>query len=216
MNKTRIIICDDHPIFRQGLRQIIKKQDIWEIVGECGDGNTALKLINELKPDIAMLDISMPGMDGIELARWIHSENLPIKVIILTMYKEKVYFDKAMDAGVNGYLLKENAAVDLISCLNKVGAGEYYVSALLSGLLIKREKQIISFQKDIPAVEKLTETELNILKLISENKTSKEIAEKLFISYRTVENHRHHICTKLKLHGPHKLLEFALENKDRL
>ncbi|MCK5034009.1 MAG: response regulator transcription factor [Calditrichia bacterium] len=216
MKKITIIICDDHQIFRQGLSRIIKDQASMKILADCGDGNAAIQLIRKLKPDIAILDIAMPEMDGIEVARLVDSENLSTKIIILTMYKEKVYFDKAMDAGVKGYLLKENATVDLLSCINKVANGEYYVSSLLSNLLIEREKRIKSFRQEIPAIETLTETERKVLELIAENKTSKEIADGLFISYRTVENHRQHICDKLDMHGPHKLLEFALEHKSNL
>ncbi len=213
--KTSVLVCDDHPIFREGLSRLVKEQESLELIGEYGDGNPAIQKIRELKPEIAVLDISMPEMDGIEVARLIQDENLPTKIVILTMYKEKVYFDRAMDAGVMGYLLKENATVDLLSCINKVSKGEYYVSSLLSGLLIEREKQIKSFRQEIPAIETLTETERKVLRLIAENKTSKEIAANLFISYRTVENHRQHICDKLNLHGPHRLLEFALGNKNK-
>jgi len=214
--KTSIIICDDHQIFRQGLSRIIKDQASMKILADCGDGNAAIQLIRKLKPEIAILDIAMPEMDGIEVARLVDSENLSTKIVILTMYKEKVYFDRAMDAGVKGYLLKENATVDLLSCISKVSNGEYYVSSLLSNLLIEREKRIKFFRQDIPAIDTLTETERKVLKLIAQNKTSKEIAAELFVSYRTVENHRHHICDKLDMHGPHKLLEFAIENKSIL
>lgn len=213
MNKTKIIICDDHQIFREGLSRIIIERDSLDLIGEYGDGNIAIQKIRELKPDIAILDIYMPNMDGIEVSRVIQSEKLPVKIIILTMYKEKVYFDRAMDAGVKGYLLKENATSDLLNCIDRVSNNEYYVSSLLSNFLINRENQLKSLQKEIPAIRSLTETERKVLKLIAENKTSKQIAKELYISHRTVENHRQHICNKLNLHGPHKLLEFALENK---
>jgi len=216
MTKTTIIICDDHNIFREGLSRIIKEQQSLDLVGECDNGNIAIQKIKELTPDIAILDISMPGLDGIEVERLVERENLSTMIVILTMYKEKVYFDRAMDAGVKGYLLKENATVDLLSCINKVAIGEYYVSSLLSNLLIQREKRVKDFRQEIPAIEILTETESKVLKLIAENKTSKEIANILFISYRTVENHRQHICDKLDMHGPHKLLEFAIEHKSLL
>jgi DNA-binding NarL/FixJ family response regulator len=212
-NKSTIIICDDHPIFRQGLSQIIKEQDSLELVGECEDGNRALQLIRDLKPHIAILDVSMPGKDGIEVSQIVKNENFLTKIIILTMHQDKTYFDLALDEGVKGYILKENATADLLTCINKVLKDEYYVSSLLSDLLINREKRIQSLQEKNPAVETLTETELKILKLLAENKTSKEIADTLFISYRTVQNHRQHISDKLNLHGPHKLLQFALENK---
>jgi len=214
--KSNVIICDDHPIFRKGLVQIITEIKNLEIVGECGDGKTALKLIQDLKPDIAVLDVLMPDKNGLEVAQQLKEIGLPTKIIILTMHSEESYFNEAMDAGVKGYLLKENASTDLKSCIKEVLLGKYYVSSLLSNLLLERENRIKAFQKEIPAIDSLTETELKILKLIAKNKTSKEIAEVLFISYRTVQNHRQHISDKLNLHGPHKLLQFALENKKLL
>jgi len=210
---SKVIICDDHPIFRKGLIQIISEMKNIEIVGECGDGNAALELIKNLKPDIAILDVLMPDKNGLEVAQQIKEDGLSTKIIILTMHSEESYFNQAMDAGVKGYLLKENASTDLKSCIKEVLAGKYYVSSLLSNLLIERENRIKSFQNETPAISSLTETELKILKLIAKNKTSKEIAENLFISYRTVQNHRQHISDKLNLHGPHKLLQFAIENK---
>jgi len=212
-SKKTVVICDDHPIFRNGLIQIIAEIANLEIVGECGDGNTALKLIEDLKPDIAILDVLMPDKNGLEVANQVKESGLSTSIIILTMHSEESYFNQAMDAGVKGYLLKENASIDLKSCIKEVLAGKYYVSSLLSNLLLERENKIKSFQKEMPTIELLTETELKILKLISKNKTSKEIAAELFISYRTVQNHRQHISDKLNLHGPHKLLQFALENK---
>lgn len=213
MKTTTLIICDDHPIFRRGLIDIIEQDASLKLLGECGDGTTALRLIKELQPDIAILDISMPEIDGLEVARFLDSEKLPTKIIILTMYKEEEYFNEAMDIGVKGYLLKDNATGDLLSCIDAVSDGHYYVSSLLSDHLINREKRIKSLRKEKPALETLTEMERKILKLIAENKTSREIAEELFISHRTVQNHRQHISDKLDLHGPHKLLQFALENK---
>jgi two-component system, NarL family, response regulator DegU len=211
--KARVIICDDHPIFRKGLMQIINEIENINLVGECGDGKTALKLIQDFKPDIAILDILMPDKNGLEVARQVKEDGLSTRIIILTMHSEETYFNEAMDAGVSGYLLKENASTDLKSCIKEVLSGKYYVSSLLSNLLLEREKRIKSLQKDIPAIESLTETELKIIKLIAKNKTSKEIAQEMFISYRTVQNHRQHISDKLNLHGPHKLLQFAFENK---
>jgi len=210
---SNVIICDDHPIFRKGLIQIITEIKNIEMVGECGDGNAALELIKNLKPDIAILDVLMPDKNGLEVAQQIKEDGLSTKIIILTMHSEESYFNQAMDAGVKGYLLKENASTDLKSCIKEVLAGKYYVSSLLSNLLLQRENKIRSIKNEMPTLGSLTETELKILKLIAKNKTSKEIAENLFISYRTVQNHRQHISDKLNLHGPHKLLQFAIENK---
>ena len=213
MKKTTLIICDDHPIFRKGLTDIIEQVESLELLGECGDGDSAIKLIKDQKPDIAVLDISMPEKDGLEVARFLLSEEPGTRIVILTMYKEEEFFEAAMDAGVKGYLLKDNAVSDLLACISAVSDGHYYVSSLLSDLLIKREKSIKKLKDEIPAIEKLTDMERKVLRLIAKNKTSKEIAGELYISHRTVQNHRQHISDKLNLHGPHKLLQFALENK---
>jgi len=132
---------------------------------------------------------------------------------ILTMYDDEEYFNEALDCGVKGYLLKDNAIADLLHCVRCVTEGKYYVSPLISDFLLNRKQKIIDFKCENPQLTKLTEMEKRILKLIAENKTSKEIAMELFISYRTVQNHRTHVCEKLDLKGHHKLLQFALKNK---
>lgn len=211
-----VLIADDHLIFRQGLVNLLANEKCIEIIGESGDGSEAFQMIKELKPDVAILDISMPGMDGLEIVNCARAEKLPVKFIILTMYKEKKYFNKAMDANVLGYLLKDNAILDLINCIKSVSDGKYYVSSLISEYMIHRKDRLKSVQYEHPSLEDLTLTERKILKLIADNKTSKEIADQLFLSIRTVQNHRAHICDKLGLKGYHKLLQFALENKSCL
>ncbi len=212
----KIFIADDHPIFRQGLLKIMEADPDLEIVGESGDGEEALQLIKELKPEIAVLDISMPGKSGLEIVREIQKESLKLEFIILTMFNEEEYFDEAMDYGVKGYLLKENATSDLLSCLKSVAEGKYYVSPSISEYLINRNARSKELSKKTPSLTELTQMEKTVLKLIADNKTSKEIAAELFISYRTVQNHRNNICNKLDLKGHHKLLQFALENKSLL
>ena len=212
----KIFIADDHPIFRQGLLQIIEGDPELEIVGESGDGEEALQLIRSLCPDIAVLDISMPGMSGLEIVSEVQKESLKVEFIILTMFDEEEYFDEAMDSGVKGYLLKENAGSDLLSCLKSVAQGKYYVSPSISDYLLNRNARVKELNKSTPALSGLTQMEKKVLRLIADNKTSKEVAAELFISYRTVQNHRTNICNKLDLKGHHKLLQFALENKSLL
>lgn len=220
MKKTqrlmKIFIADDHPIFRQGLLKIMEADPDIEIVGESGDGEEALQLIRSLSPDIAVLDISMPGMSGLEIVNEVRKESSKVEFIILTMFNEEEYFDEAMDYGVKGYLLKENATSDLLSCLKSVAEGRYYVSPSMSEYLINRKAKVNELSKNTPSLAELTQMEKKVLKLIADNKTSKEIAAELFISYRTVQNHRTNICNKLDLKGHHKLLQFALENKSLL
>ena len=212
----KIFIADDHPIFRQGLLTIMEGDPEIEIVGESGDGEEALQLIRSLCPDIAVLDISMPGMSGLEIVSEVQKESLKVEFIILTMFDEEEYFDEAMDSGVKGYLLKENATSDLLSCLKSVAQGKYYVSPSISEYLLNRNTRVKELNKSSPALSGLTQMEKKVLRLIADNKTSKEVAAELFISYRTVQNHRTNICNKLDLKGHHKLLQFALENKSLL
>lgn len=211
----KIFIADDHPIFRKGLIEIITSHDELEIIGECGDGNTALDMITGSQPDIAVLDIQMPKLNGFEILKKINELHLHTKVIFLTMHNEENVFEKAMSLGVSAYLLKESVADDLLECINHVLQGKFYVTASLSDHLYSVNKKLRA-GNERTGLQKLTSTEIKILKLISDKKTSKEIAEILFVSVRTVENHRNNICSKLDIHGANALLPFALENKHLL
>lgn len=210
-----ILIADDHPIFRKGLAEVIASGTDYSVVAECGDGVTALRLITELAPDIALLDIQMPKMTGFEVLKALHQAQLTTKVIFLTMHSEENIFEKAMDLGAQGYLLKESVTDDILLCLKNVLAGRFYVSGSISDYLVR----LSSSRKagnERTGLLKLTTTEMKILKLIAEKRSSKEIAELLFVSVRTVENHRNNICIKLELHGANALLPFAIENKHLL
>lgn len=213
---TRILIADDHPIFREGLVKTIERDTSFSIIGQAGNGAEALKLISELRPDLAVLDVSMPIMDGLEVARRVHQEALPTELVFLTMYRDPKYFNVALDLGVRGYIIKDSVASELLSCLKAVTAGQYYISPTISYLLVERNKKAESLANSAPSLDRLTPAERAILKLLAENHTSKEIAQKLFVSERTVENHRMHICQKLGIKGHNKLLQFALENKAAL
>lgn len=212
--KIRIIIADDHPIFRGGLRQIISADESIEIIGEADNGEKALEIIHELKPDIAVLDIDMPKKTGLDVIRELKDSNT--KIIFLTMYAEEDIFDEAMDFGIKGYVLKDSAVNDIIECILSVNEDNYYISPNVSNLLVNRRNKSKNLIKKNPELGNLTKTERNILRFISENKTSKEIAEVLFLSHRTIENHRTNISNKLNLKGSHSLLKFAIENKSYL
>lgn len=212
----RVLIADDHTILRQGLLKIIEGKPSIEVVAETGDGEEALELILSLKPDVAVLDINMPGKSGLEIVKACGDTGVATEFIILTMYKEQEYFDEALDSGVKGYILKENASSDLLDCIASVAAGKPYVSPILSEYLIHSDGRRRRAQEELPLLQRLTEMERKVLKLIAQNKTSKEIAGELFISYRTVQNHRNNICTKLNLKGYNKLLQFALEHRSLL
>jgi DNA-binding NarL/FixJ family response regulator len=214
--RIKVLIADDHPLFRQGLRQVVEADRRFELIGEAGDGNSALQMIITTKPDIAVLDVNMPGLSGLEVARGLQGKRLPTQIVILTMYKEEETFNRAVDLGVKGFVLKENAVQDILSSLVAVAAGEHYLSPSISGYLVRRRGRAEELAVEKPGLDDLTKAERRILKLIAEKKTSREIAAELFISPRTVEAHRANICTKLDLRGSHSLLQFALENRASL
>jgi two-component system, NarL family, response regulator DegU len=211
-----VLIADDHPIFRTGLREVLSEDAAIKLVAETADGQTALQRIRELKPQVAVLDMDMPGMNGLQIARKVLDLKLPVALVILTLYKEERVFNEAIDAGVLGYVLKENAANDLLNCVHAVAGGEPFISPSLSSLLLGRKTRTRQLLEEKPELEKLTPAERRILKLIAEDLTSKEIGQRLEISSHTVENHRANICEKLCLRGSHSLLKFAFANKDRL
>ncbi len=211
--KIKVLIADDHPIFRKGLRQAIENDKAMLIVAEAGDGLEAFRQIELMKPDVAVLDIEMPVLSGLEVASKVQKARLPVEVVFLTMYKDEDMFNEAMDRGVKGYVLKENTVEDIVNCIKTVSKGKYFLSPNISSLLITRSDRARNLLKKKPQLDDLTPTERKILKLIAENKTSKEIAQILNVSHRTIENHRLNICNKLDIHGSHALLKFALENK---
>ena len=214
--RTKVLIVDDHPLFRSGLRQVIQSSPRFELVGEAGDGEAALKFILEKKPDVAVLDVNLPNLSGLEVARKLQGKKNSTRLIILTMHKEEEMINRALDFGVSGFVLKENAVEDIIEAITTVAKGESYLSPSVSGFLIKRRNRAESLTAQKPGLDNLTKAERRILKLVADKKTSKEIAAELFISPRTVEAHRANISDKLELHGSHSLLQFALENRSAL
>jgi DNA-binding NarL/FixJ family response regulator len=215
-NRLGIVIADDHPVFRRGLRTIIEAESDFEVVGEANDGEDALALIERSQPAIAILDISMPKLDGLEIANRLRELGSSVKIIFNTMYREEKLFKKALDAGVKGYVLKDCAAVDIVSCLNAVAGGQNYTSPELTTYLMKRVREVESQGAEQSGLETLTDTERKVLTLIADCKTNKEIAQALFISARTVETHRNNICKKLNIHGSHALMKFALDHQSQL
>jgi DNA-binding NarL/FixJ family response regulator len=202
-----IVIADDHPIVRQGLRKTIEADPSLRIIAESGDGKGALEQIQELRPEIAILDINMPEMGGIDVARRVREQKLRAGIVLLTIHRDEEFFQEALDIGVKGYLLKDIAGV------KAVAAGRHYISPSLSPYLINRCNRATSLPGEKSPIDSLTPMERRVLKLIAEEKTSKEIAESLFISHRTVETHRTNICRKLELRGSLALIKFALSHK---
>jgi len=214
--KPKLIIVDDHPVFRRGLREIIEERRTFEVIGEASDGKTALDLLSDRKPDIIVLDIDMPRLNGLEMARHLQRDKSAIRIVFLTMYKDEDLFNSAMDVGVKAYVLKENAGEEIIGALEKVAKGETFISPSLSHAGERRRDRVQALLLSKPQIDELTAAERRILKLIAEDRTSKEIADVLNISIKTVENHRLSICHKLNLHGSHSLLKFAFDHKSHL
>jgi DNA-binding NarL/FixJ family response regulator len=211
--RTTVLIVDDHPLFRNGLRQVIADDPRFELAGETGDGAIALKLIREKKPDVAVLDVNLPGLSGLEIAQQLQGRRIPTRLIILTMHKEEEIFNRALNLGVGGFILKENAVDEIVKAIITVAGGGHYLSSSVSGYLVRRRNREELLAAKKPGLEDLTKAERRILKLIAGKKTSREIGAELFISTRTVEAHRANIITKLELQGSHSLLQFALENR---
>lgn len=214
--QIRIVMADDHPIVRQGLRQMIETDKNLSIVAEAGDGQTALELIEKHQPGVTVLDIDMPKMDGFAVVRELQRKRINVEVVFLTMHSEEEIFQAAMDLGVKGYVLKDSAVTDIVSSIKSVAEQRPFLSPALSALLLNRRRRNDEFEKEQPGLHLLTPTEKRILKLIAENKTSKQIGEELFISYRTVEAHRANISRKLDLRGSLALVKFVIAHKSEL
>jgi DNA-binding NarL/FixJ family response regulator len=214
--KIRVVIVDDHPLFRQGLRHAIEGDPQFELVGEAGQGEEALELILKQKPDVAVLDVNLPQLNGFGIISALQSKKSKTLIVILTMLKDEQAFNTALNLNVNGFVLKENAAAEILNCITAVANGESYVSPSLTDFLLRRRSRTEMLARKRPGLEDLTVAERRILKRIADGKTTKEIAAEFFISPRTVESHRSNICDKLELTGSNRLLQFALQNRDAL
>lgn len=213
-SETSIVIVDDHPIFRKGLREIVEADKRFRVVGEAGDGAEALSQIEEFRPSIVILDIDMPEMDGFRVVQELRRKKITVDIIFLTIHSEEDILNEALAAGVKGYVLKDSVSTEIISAIDAVRQGHHYTSPSITTQLINRAQRGRSPQG--LSVDKLTPTERRILRLIAEYKTSKQIADELCVHHRTVENHRTNISAKLGLHGSHALIKFALQNKSEL
>lgn len=210
IEEITILIADDHPIFRRGLRAVIENDSALKIVIEADDGEIALAEIERLEPNIAVLDSDMPKVDGLTVARVIQAKNLTTRAVFLTMHKDEAIFNAAIDADVKGFVIKDSAATDIVNCIKEVAKGGSFFSSVLSGFLLNRRNAPKS------PLENLTASERRVLRLTANGKTTKEIADELFVSPRTVDHHRANILAKLDLTGKNALLTFALTNKAKI
>jgi DNA-binding NarL/FixJ family response regulator len=215
-NEITIVIADDHPIVRQGLRQTIEENQQLRVVAEVSNGLEAVEAVATHSPQVTILDIDMPVMNGFDAARAIRKNGLSTEIIFLTIHRDEDLFNEAIDLGARGFVLKDSALIDIIECIKSVASSEHYASHALTSFLMNRSRRAIGLVEKHPTIKDLTPTERNVLRLIADNLATKEIGERLFISPRTVEKHRQNICQKLDLQCSHSLLKFALSHKSEL
>lgn len=212
-----LLIADDHPIFRKGLMDFLKQTFPKVKIIECHNGTEAINGILNLNPEIAILDINMPEANGLEVCKRIIKEQSSTKIIILTMYQEKEMIKNAMLSGARGYILKDNAVDEILVCVNTVLNGDTYIGTAMLPYHIELSIEDKKKQQLVEGLKTLSQAELKTLKLVSQNKTSKEISELLFLSEKTVENYRSRICQKLELPPRNNsLVIWISENKELL
>lgn len=211
MEKITVVLADDHPLFRSGVSTALESEGSFKILGEASDGKEAVNLILDLKPEVAILDISMPKLTGLQVVRELTQRKSNTEIVFLTMFDDEDMLNEAMDLEVKAYILKDSAALDIVNAVYAAHQGRNFISPFLISKLSgnKKIKNEVS-----PVLKNLSEKELKVLKLISDSKSSKEIAQALYLSPKTVENYRYKISEKLNLSGSYSLLKFALENKN--
>ena len=206
----RILLCDDHAVIRRGLRLLLEQQDDFEVVGEASDGREAVNLAEALKPDIAVLDITMPNLNGIEAARQISAKQLGTAIIVLSMHADESFVLKALKAGARGYVLKEAPESELIKAVRALAEGKSFFSPAVSRMLVEDYVRHLQDKDLEDSYELLTAREREILQLIVEAKSNKDIASILNLSLYTVETHRSNIMEKLNLHSVPELILYAV------
>lgn len=210
MEKIKIIIADDHTIFRQGLRMLLAQEDDMEVVGEAADGIEALELAKKHNPDIILLDIAMPNMDGVQVAGKIKKSLPQIKIIVLTSYSDDQFLYEFLKLGVSGFVLKDSASQELIYSIRKSHEGMVFFDPSVSKKVMEKFTQVSGGKSDFVNYGKLSDREKEVLRLVAEGCATKEVAEKLYISPKTVENHRANIMKKLNIRDRTGLTKYAL------
>jgi two-component system response regulator NreC len=206
----RILLADDHTVVRQGLRKVLEERSDWVVVAEAGNGRDAVKQAEELKPDVAILDVAMPLLNGIEATRQIVKRSPGTRVLVLTMHSDEAYVNQILKAGATGYLLKDSADVDLIQAVAAVSQGKSFFSPAVARLMLDDYVRQLADKGITDRYESLSEREREIFQLIAEGKANKEIAVILSISPSTVETHRARIMEKLDLHSAAEIVLYAV------
>ncbi|HEX4166021.1 MAG TPA: response regulator transcription factor [Bryobacteraceae bacterium] len=206
-SNIRILLADDHTIVRQGLKLILSSQQDLEVVGEAANGREVVELTQQLQPDIVLMDVAMPDVNGIEATRRLMEQNSRLRILVLSMHKEAVYVREILKAGARGYLLKDVIDTELLNAIRSVARGDGYVSPAVSSALLSDYRQNVTNPVDL-----LTNREREVLQLIAEGKTNKEVATKLNLSVYTIDSHRGKIMEKLNLHSTGELVRFAIKH----
>ena len=210
MGKLRILIGDDHTLVRQGLRKILEEQPGWEVVAETGDGRQAVKESLALQPDVVILDIGMPLLNGIEATRQIVRRLPSVGLLILSMHADEAYITQALQAGARGYLLKDSADTDLIRAVGAVAAGKSFFSPAVATVMLDDYVRHLADKGIVDRYDSLSEREREIFQLVAEGHSNKEVADLLSVSPATVETHRAHILQKLDVHNTAELVLYAV------
>lgn len=210
MSRLRILLADDHTVVRQGLRRVLEARPDWEVVAEAGDGREAVKQAEEAKPDVAILDVAMPLLNGIEAVRQIARKVPGTRVLVLSMHADEAYVTQMLRAGATGYLLKDSADVDLIQAVEAVAAGKSFFSPAIARVMLDDYVRQLADRGVSDRYELLSEREREIFQLIAEGKTNKEIAALLFLSPSTVDTHRSRIMEKLDVHSAAEIVLYAV------
>jgi DNA-binding NarL/FixJ family response regulator len=213
--EIQILLADDYPVVRKGLKASLEEDVSLKVVAEASDGQEALDLIKKLRPQLAILDIDMPKLSGLAVAKEVNRLKLATKIIFLSFHNAPDIFRTVLELGGKGYLLKDSAMQEIVAAVQTVFAGQVYMSSAIALQLLK-DGNSQNTPPENPLTRDLTSSERRILKLIAEGLSSKEIGDELSINYRTVENHRTNICRKLKIEGANALLRFAVQHKEAL
>ncbi len=212
MNRIRVLLADDHMVLRSGLKLMLHAQPDMEVVGEAGEGQETMALLERSVPDVLLLDLSMPGLDGMQVLELVQERYPQLKVLVLTMHDDEEYVKRVLSLGARGYILKRAADVELLAAIRAVYRGEIFIDHAVAGILVRQAFPVRTERETGKVGETLSEREQEVLQLVAMGYTNRQIAEKLVISIKTVESHKAHVKDKLALKGRSDLVRYAVQH----